>query len=82
MIKNLIFIINFPSILQSLLLLSPSKEYKYTFLLFILSASTEQEGSSRNIYSTSSLFSAISQYNIGHTCYCQKLLGGSELVPE
>lgn len=59
-IKNLIFIINFPAILQSLLLLPPSKEHKYTFVLFIPSASTEGEGSRSNIYSTSSLFSAIS----------------------
>lgn len=59
-IKNLIFIINFLAILQSLLLLPHSKEYEYTFLLFIPSASTEREGSRRDIYSISSLFSTIS----------------------
>lgn len=37
---------------------------------------------SRNIYATLSLFSAISWYHMWHICYCQKLLEGSELVPE
>lgn len=81
-VKNPIFIINFPTILQSLLLLPPSIEYKFSFLLFSQGPAQNRKGAAGAFIPQHLSLFCNQLIPHGHTYYCQKLLEGSELVPE